>query len=267
VISDYLCLIRGGGDLGTGAALQLKRMGMPVVVCDLKNPLAVRRKVSLSSAIPDRKIKIEEITGERIDDLSTINDFSSTQVVPVIISDSLPTFPISVIVDARMQKKPMDTKIDDADLVVALGPGFFAGKDCHVVVETMRGPNMGKIIWDGCAEEDTGIPGEVGGLTGERLLRSPSSGEICWIKEIGDLVEKGEAIGSVGGDDVVARATGVIRGMISEGTLLEVGMKIGDIDPRGAKVDVNKVSDKALAVGNGVTGAVVEWLGKSKSNL
>ena len=134
MISDYLCLIRGGGDLGTGAALQLKRMGMPVVVCDLKNPLAVRRKVSLSSAIPERKIKIEEITGERIDDLSTINDFSSTEVVPVIISDSLPTFPISVIVDARMQKKPMDTKIDDADLVVELGPGLNASKECNVVV-------------------------------------------------------------------------------------------------------------------------------------
>ena len=151
MLSDFLCLIRGGGDLGTGVALQLKRIGMPVVVCDLKNPLAVRRRVSLSSAILDKKIEIEEITGERVDDLSTINDLSSTQVVPVIISDSLPTFPISVLVDARMQKKSMDTKIDDASLVIALGPGFFAGRDCHVVIETMRGPNMGKVIWDGCA--------------------------------------------------------------------------------------------------------------------
>ena len=267
MISDSLCLIRGGGDLGTGAALQLKRMGMPVAVCDLKNPLAVRRKVSLSSAILDKKIRIEEITGERVDDLSTINDLSSTEVVPVIISDSLPTFPISVIVDARMQKKPMDTKIGDAALVVALGPGFFAGRDCHAVVETMRGPNMGKVIWEGCAEEDTGIPGEVGGLTSERLLRSPSNGEICWIKEIGDLVEKDELLGSVGDDDVVAGTSGIIRGMINEGTLLEAGMKIGDIDPRGVEVDVKKVSDKALAVGNGVTEAVIEWLGKSKSSL
>jgi len=267
VISDSLCLIRGGGDLGTGAAIQLKRMGMPVTVCDLENPLAVRRKVSLSSAILDKKIEIEEITGERVDDLSTINDLSSTEVVPVIISDSLPTFPISVIVDARMQKKPMDTKIDDAALVIALGPGFFAGKDCHAVVETMRGPNMGKVIWDGCAEEDTGIPGEVGGLTSERLLRSPSNGEICWMKEIGDLVEEDEVLGSVGDDDIVAGTSGIIRGMINEGTLLEAGMKIGDIDPRGVKVDVKKVSDKALAVGNGVTEAVIEWLGKSKSSL
>ena len=267
MLSDFLCLIRGGGDLGTGVALQLKRMGMPVVVCDLKNPLAVRRRVSLSSAILDKKIEIEEITGERVDDLSTINDLSSTQVFPVIISDSLPTFPISVIVDARMQKKPMDTKIDDAALVIALGPGFFAGRDCHAVVETMRGPNMGKVIWDGCAEEDTGIPGEVGGLTSERLLRSPSNGGLCWMKEIGDLVEEDEVLGSVGDDDIVAGTSGIIRGMINEGTLLEAGMKIGDIDPRGVKVDVKKVSDKALAVGNGVTEAVIEWLGKNKSSL
>jgi len=267
VLSDFLCLIRGGGDLGTGVALQLKRMGMPVVVCDLKNPLAVRRRVSLSSAILDKKIEIEEITGERVDDLSTINDLSSTQVVPVIISDSLPTFPISVLVDARMQKKSMDTKIDDASLVIALGPGFFASKDCHAVIETMRGPNMGKVIWDGCAEEDTGIPGEVGGLTSERLLRSPSNGEISWVKQIGDLVEKDEVLGSVGDDHILAGTSGVIRGLINEGTMLETGTKIGDIDPRGVKVDVKKVSDKALAVGNGVTEAVIEWLGKSKSNL
>ena len=267
MLSDFLCLIRGGGDLGTGVALQLKRIGMPVVVCDLKNPLAVRRRVSLSSAILDKKIEIEEITGERVDDLSTINDLSSTQVVPVIISDSLPTFPISVLVDARMQKKSMDTKIDDASLVIALGPGFFAGRDCHVVIETMRGPNMGKVIWDGCAEEDTGIPGEVGGLTSERLLRSPSNGEISWVKQIGDLVEKDEVLGSVGDDHILAGTSGVIRGLINEGTMLEAGTKIGDIDPRGVKVDVKKVSDKALAVGNGVTEAVIEWLGKSKSNL
>ena len=267
MLSDFLCLIRGGGDLGTGVALQLKRIGMPVVVCDLKNPLAVRRRVSLSSAILDKKIEIEEITGERVDDLSTINDLSSTQVVPVIISDSLPTFPISVLVDARMQKKSMDTKIDDASLVIALGPGFFAGKDWHVVIETMRGPNMGKVIWDGCAEEDTGIPGEVGGLTSERLLRSPSNGEISWVKQIGDLVEKDEVLGSVGDDHILAGTSGVIRGLINEGTMLEAGTKIGDIDPRGMKVDVKKVSDKALAVGNGVTEAVIEWLGKSKSNL
>ncbi len=267
MLSDFLCLIRGGGDLGTGVALQLKRIGMPVVVCDLKNPLAVRRRVSLSSAILDKKIEIEEITGERVDDLSTINDLSSTQVVPVIISDSLPTFPISVLVDARMQKKSMDTKIDDASLVIALGPGFFAGRDCHVVIETMRGPNMGKVIWDGCAEEDTGIPGEVGGLTSERLLRSPSNGEISWVKQIGDLVEKDEVLGSVGDDHILAGTSGVIRGLINEGTMLEAGTKIGDIDPRGMKVDVKKVSDKALAVGNGVTEAVIEWLGKSKSNL
>lgn len=267
MLSDFLCLIRGGGDLGTGVALQLKRMGMPVVVCDLKNPLAVRRRVSLSSAILDKKIEIEEITGERVDDLSTINDLSSTQVVPVIISDSLPTFPISVLVDARMQKKSMDTKIDDASLVIALGPGFFASKDCHAVIETMRGPNMGKVIWDGCAEEDTGIPGEVGGLTSERLLRSPSNGEISWVKQIGDLVEKDEVLGSVGDDHILAGTSGVIRGLINEGTMLETGTKIGDIDPRGVKVDVKKVSDKALAVGNGVTEAVIEWLGKSKSNL
>ena len=111
------------------------------------------------------------------------------------------------------------------------------------------------------------IPGEVGGLTSERLLRSPSNGEIHWMKDIGDLVKKGEVIGSVGDSCIVAGTSGLIRGMINEGMLLEAGMKIGDIDPRGANVDVSKVSDKALAVGNGVTEAVTKWLEKNESNL
>ncbi|MED5276815.1 MAG: selenium-dependent molybdenum cofactor biosynthesis protein YqeB [Actinomycetota bacterium] len=264
MISDHLCLVRGGGDLGTGVALQIKREGMPVAVCDLENPLAVRRKVSLSTAVVDKQVQIEEITGQLVENISELDDFLSTNVVPVLICESLPTHPFSVVVDARMQKKPLDTKMTDADLVIALGPGFCAGKDCHAVVETMRGPNMGKVIWNGFAEEDTGIPGEVGGLTSERLLRAPSSGSIHWEKEIGDLVKKGEIIGSVGSDVIVAETNGLIRGMINEGSLLEAGMKIGDIDPRGKDVDVCKVSDKALAVGNGVTETIKIWLEKKK---
>ena len=237
---------------------------MPVVVFDLENPLAVRRKVSLSSAIIDKKIEIEEITGKKVDDLSNVDDFKFTNVVPVLISDILPTFPIPVIVDARMQKKPLDTTIEDAELVIALGPGFCAGKDCHAVIETMRGPDMGKVIWNGYAQANTGVPGEVDGLTSERLLRSPSDGVVSWVKEIGNLVKKGEVIGSVGDDLITAGTSGLIRGMINEGSFSEAGMKIGDIDPRGIDVDVGKVSDKALAVGNGVTETVKAWLEKKQ---
>tara|TARA_Y100000590_G_scaffold436095_1_gene556261 strand:+ start:2118 stop:2912 length:795 start_codon:yes stop_codon:yes gene_type:complete len=264
VISDHLCLVRGGGDLGTGVALQIKREGMPVAVCDLENPLAVRRKVSLSTAVVDKQVQIEEITGQLVENISELDDFLSTNVVPVLICESLPTHPFSVVVDARMQKKPLDTTIEDAELVIALGPGFCAGKDCHAVIETMRGPDMGKVIWNGYAQANTGVPGEVGGLTSERVLRSPSDGIVSWVKEIGNLVKKGEIIGSVGSDVIVAETNGLIRGMINEGSLLEAGMKIGDIDPRGKDVDVCKVSDKALAVGNGVTETIKIWLEKKK---
>lgn len=264
MISDHLCLVRGGGDLGTGVALQIKREGMPVAVCDLENPLAVRRKVSLSTAVVDKQVQIEEITGQLVENISELDDFLSTNVVPVLICESLPTHPFSVVVDARMQKKPLDTTIEDAELVIALGPGFCAGKDCHAVIETMRGPDMGKVIWNGYAQANTGVPGEVGGLTSERVLRSPSDGIVSWVKEIGNLVKKGEVIGSVGDDLITAGTSGLIRGMINEGSFSEAGMKIGDIDPRGIDVDVGKVSDKALAVGNGVTETVKAWLEKKQ---
>ena len=264
MISNHLCLVRGGGDLGTGVTMQLKRKGIPVVVSDLENPLAVRRKVSLSTAIIEKNVQVEEIRGELVEDVSNVDAFLADDVIPVIVCESIPPIEFSVIVDARMQKKPLDTTIEDAELVIALGPGFCAGKDCHAVIETMRGPDMGKVIWNGYAQANTGVPGEVGGITSERLLRSPSDGVVSWVKEIGNLVKKGEVIGSVGDDLITAGTSGLIRGMINEGSFSEAGMKIGDIDPRGIDVDVGKVSDKALAVGNGVTETVKAWLEKKQ---
>ncbi len=261
---EHLCLMRGGGDLATGTALRLHRAGFPVAICELERPLTVRRTVAASTALSDPSgiSTIEGMIAQRVDRLEELGELAATGVVPVIAYPDLPPaelVPRSVVVDARLLKQNPDTSIGDAPLVVALGPGYFAGRDCHAVIETLRGPNLGRVIRNGPAEANTGTPGVVGGSASERVLRSPACGEARWIRAIGDRVSAGELLGHVGGAPVVATLDGVVRGLVSEETTLATNVKVGDIDPRhDARID--RVSDKALAVGGGVLEAVTTWL-------
>ena len=264
---EHLCLLRGGGDLATGTALRLHRAGFPVAVCELEHPLTVRRTVAVSTALTDSSgvTTVEGMTARRVDRLEELATEAATGAVPVIICPSLPPSDVvsrSVVIDARLLKSNPDTSVDDAPLVVALGPGYSAGRDCHVVVETLRGPDLGRVILDGPAAADTGTPGEVSGRVAERVLRSPVDGEAQWIRQIGDRVSVGELLGYVGNTPVLAALDGVVRGVVSEGTPLVANTKVGDIDPR-CEVSVDRVSDKALAVGGGVLEAVLAWIDRS----
>ena len=168
-----------------------------------------------------------------------------------------------VVVDARLAKRNIDTSMDDAELVVALGPGFTAGVDCHAVVETMRGHHLGRVIWAGSAQPDTGTPAELGGRSADRVLRAPASGEVAWDVEIGQVVAEGQPLGDVSGVEVPAPFAGVVRGAIRSGTTVTAGLKIGDVDPRCDPSACWEISDKSLAVGGGVLEAVLAGRGGS----
>ena len=263
LFAEHLCVIRGGGDLGTGVALCLSRAGFPVAVCELADPLTVRRAVALSSAVTRGEVTVEGLTARRVNDAGEVSDLAATGVVPVLVDHGLPRVSQSVVVDARMAKRPLDTRPDDAPFVVALGPGFTAGKDCHAVVETLRGSHMGRVLWEGSTEPDTGTPAPVGGRTADRVLRAPVDGTIGWDRRIGDLVEAGEVLGRVGNREVAAPFDGLIRGLILNGIKVTSGTKVGDVDPRGKTASAHEVSDKALAVGGGVLEAVLTWLNRT----
>ena len=263
LFAEHLCVIRGGGDLGTGVALCLSRAGFPVAVCELADPLTVRRAVALSSAVTRGEVTVEGLTARRVNDAGEVSDLAATGVVPVLVDHGLPRVSQSVVVDARMAKRPLDTRPDDAPFVVALGPGFSAGKDCHAVVETLRGSHMGQVLWEGSTEPDTGTPAPVGGRTADRVLRAPVDGTIGWDRRIGDLVEAGEVLGRVGNREVAAPFDGLIRGLILNGIKVTSGTKVGDVDPRGKTASAHEVSDKALAVGGGVLEAVLTWLNRT----
>jgi len=168
-----------------------------------------------------------------------------------------------VVVDAIMAKRNTGTRLTDAPLVVALGPGFRAGRDCHAVVETARGHFLGRVYWEGEALPNTGVPGEVGGATAERVLRAPADGIFQSCAQIGDLVEAGQIVAWVNGRPVQARLRGVLRGLLADGLEVHAGMKVGDVDPRAERSHCFTVSDKALSIAGGVLEAISSWLNRA----
>ncbi len=265
-MADLLCVIRGGGDLATGVAWRLTRAGVAVVVTELPNPLTVRRTVALSTAVTEGTVDIEGMIGQRVSTATEAVALARSgggKLVGVVVSPELPDLgtdcEADVVVDARLAKRNIDTRIDDAPLVIGLGPGFTAGTDCDAVVETMRGPHLGRVLWSGSAEPDTGVPGIVGGHGAERVIRAQRGGIVRWVRAIGDVVDDHETLGMVGDLPVLAPFAGVVRGLILDGSDVTAGLKIGDVDGRLDAAACDEISDKALAIGGGVVEAVLWW--------
>lgn len=267
LFQDYPVIIRGGGDLATGVAYRLHKAGFPLIILELPRPLVVRRRVALATAVLEREVTIETLHGRLAESVAEAEETAYRgKVIPVLVAPELaPTIeqlstPPTVVVDARMAKRNIDTSKDHAPLVIALGPGFTAGVDCHAVIETMRGHHLGRVIWDGPPLPDTGAPGRVAGKTRERVLRAPAAGPVQWKLEIGDTVTEDQVIGAVDGNPITAPFDGVIRGLIAPDTNVREGMKIGDVDARGDASACYTISDKSLAIGGGVLEAVLTWL-------
>jgi xanthine dehydrogenase accessory factor len=253
-------LIRGGGDLASGVAARLHRIGFAVMITELPGPLVVRRTVSFAEAVFSGSIQVEDITGRLADRFEQVAGILDSDEVAVIVDPDLAylnDFSPLVLVDARMRKRPPETGLDAAPLVIGLGPGFTAGEDCHAVIETMRGHLLGRVIWEGPPLPDTGEPDIVLGIGAERVLRAPADGLLETFIEIGDLVESGEPIARVKDETIIAPFDGVLRGLVHDGLVARVGMKVGDLDPRGDPVYATLISDKSLAIGGGVVEAVL----------
>ncbi|MCB8987366.1 MAG: EF2563 family selenium-dependent molybdenum hydroxylase system protein [Ardenticatenaceae bacterium] len=268
---NHLVIIRGGGDLATGVAYRLHKAGFPLIVLELPRPLVIRRKVALATAVLEGHVTIEDLHGQLVGSPAAALELACTPTIPVLAAPEFhPThfkdhYSSLIVVDARLAKRNIDTRIDQAGLVVALGPGFTAGVDCHAVVETMRGHSLGRVIWQGAALPNTGTPGIIAGKGAERVLRAPADGVVAWQLQIGDVVQTGEVIGQVAGQPVRAPFAGVIRGLIAPGTAVTQSLKIGDVDARANVNACFTISDKALAVGGGVLEAILTYLNRSQS--
>ncbi len=248
-------LIKGAGDLATGIASRLYRSGFQIIMTEIEAPLTVRRTVALSRAVYEGKAVVEDMTGIRVYSMEQALQVQEQGDIPVIVDESaeiIEKYKPHILVDAILAKRNLGTRITDAPFVIGIGPGFYAGADCHCVIETMRGHELGNVIYEGGAIPNTGVPGEIDGFSMERLIRAAGDGVIEPRVVIGDLVKREQLVAITGGREVYAQMGGIVRGMLQPGVMVKKEMKIGDIDSRSARSHCYTISDKARAIGGGV---------------
>lgn len=262
-----LIMIRGAGDIATGAAVRLFRAGFDIVLTEIDKPTAIRRSVSFSEAVYNRNAFVEGIECVLVATEEEVAATIKAKKIPLIIDADAKMAQFikpDILVDAILAKCNLGTNIHMANIVVALGPGFEAGVDCHAVIETMRGHDLGRVYYEGCTIPNTGIPGDIAGYTERRVLRAPCDGVFHSDKHIGDKVSVGEVIAYASETEIFASINGVLRGVLPNGITVYRGMKCGDIDPRGVEKHCFSVSDKARSVGGGVLEAICCLLNKNK---
>ena len=257
-----MILIRGAGDIASGVAVRLYRAGFRLAMTDLLHPTSIRRTVCFSEAVRCGACTVEGITAERAASRADAETIWRRGSIPVFADDAgtvLSLLRPEAVVDARLAKVNLGTSLTDAPVVVAVGPGFTAGKDCHAVVETQRGHYLGRAIYKGSAAPNTGVPGNIGGYTVERIIRAPQAGTFRPLRAIGDQVQAHETVAYVDDTPVTCEIGGTLRGILPEGTQVFAGMKSGDVDPRCQLDHCRCASDKALSVGGGVLEALLHF--------
>ncbi|BAE82658.1 selenium-dependent molybdenum cofactor biosynthesis protein YqeB [Desulfitobacterium hafniense] len=260
MFENTLVVIKGAGDIATGVGRRLFRCGFPLVMTEQLQPTPVRRTVAFAEAVYKGETTVEGVTARLIEDPAHVYSTLREGHIPIIPDPEAHIIRVlnpKVVVDAILAKKNLGTAKSNAPIVIGLGPGFTAGKDVHAVIETNRGHNLGRVILNGSAEPNTGVPGVVNGYGSERVLRSPADGAIVPIREIGDFLLKGDVIAVVEGEPVVAPFDGTLRGLVHEKVTVFKGMKIGDVDPRASREHCYTISDKALAISGGVLEAIL----------
>lgn len=264
LFSDTLVLIKGAGDLASGVAYRLHRSGFPIVMTELPTPTMVRRAVSFGQAVYEGETTVEGITAGRAENPDQALALARHgEVIPILVDPearSVDVLKPVVLVDGIMAKLNTGTRITDAPLVIALGPGFTAGLDCHAAIETNRGHWLARILYEGSPQADTKTPGKVKGYTRGRVIRAPATGHLRPVARVGDRLRKGDLVGHVNGYEVRAMFDGVLRGLIHPSAHVTKGLKIGDLDPRDVDHYCFTISEKSLAIGGAVLEAILAWL-------
>ena len=254
-LNQLKIVIRGAGEMASACAWRLHMSHLRVVMTEREHPIAVRRRVSFCEAVLDGTAIVEGVVARRIDDPDLVRSLHAAGEIPLLIDPelkSLSTIKPDVLVEATLSKRNIGVHRDLAPLVIALGPGFSAGSDVDLVIETNRGHNLGRVITRGPAEPNTGVPGVIAAETVKRVLRAPTDGEFVAELDLGTIVSDGQTVATVSGVPIKAELSGLLRGLIRPGTYVHRGLKVGDVDPRGALSYLDTISDKARAVAGGV---------------
>lgn len=262
---ECLIIVRGGGDIATGAIQKLFHAGFKLVVLETEAPLMIRSTVALGYAVFGKETQVEDVTSVCVEP-EEIEEVWQQGKVPIVIDPQgklIEQLKPDVVVDGILAKKNLGTNRQMAPITIALGPGFSAPEDVDVVVETMRGHALGKLILNGSSLPNTGIPGVIGGKGAERVIWAPVSGKVSHICQIGDQVASGQTLFKIGETKVLSPLNGTLRGLITEGLYVKEGLKVADVDPR-QDIDCWQISDKARAIGGAVLEAVL-WQQRVKN--
>ncbi len=270
---NNLIIVRGGGDIATGTIYKLYQCGFPVLVLETATPSAIRRNAAFSEAVYHGSQKVEEITCILAKDIAEAKKLLEQGELAMLVDPSgeaIKKLQPQVVVDGILAKKNLGTSKTMAPVTIALGPGFIAGKDVDAVIETKRGHNLGRVIYEGEAIANTGIPGNIGGFGKERVIHSPSDGILKNMSKITDMVKMGDTIAVIETDkgDIPVKATidGILRGIIRDGYPVTKGFKIADIDPRLDEYEnCFTISDKARCIAGGVVEAILH-LSKNRND-
>lgn len=261
LLNELVIAVKGAGEMATGIACRLFNANFKrIFMMDIENPMAVRRRVSFCEAVHDGTALVEGIEAKKVQTPDQIRTAWDNNTIPVLVDPSWKTVNIltpHIMVDAVVAKRNLGTTITEAPLVIGLGPGFTAGENVHMAIETNRGHNLGRVMVDGSPEPNTGIPGTIAGIAGERVLRAPCAGVFTSHLDIGALVQKGDVVGHVDKEPVLTIIDGVVRGLIRPRTRVTKGLKIGDVDPRGKMEYCTTISEKARALGGSVLEAIL----------
>lgn len=253
-------VVRGAGEMASGVIRRLFMASFRVIALEIPAPICIRRYVCFAEACFQKQVTVEGVTAILADSAEEAVSLAEKRRIPVLIdpeANSLSFFNPMAVIDARMLKDESDADINLAPITIGLGPGFDAGVNCHAVVETNRGIDLGRAIYSGPCLPDTGVPAPVGGYDRQRILRSPADGEFRSSCKIGDEIKSGQIVGKVASITITSSIDGIVRGLIHDDLVVSQGMKIGDIDPQGTKEYCYKISDKANAIGGGVLEALL----------
>jgi xanthine dehydrogenase accessory factor len=264
VQKELIVLIKGAGEQASGVAYRLSCCHFKVVMTELPSPLAERREVTFCEAVYEGQKEVEGLVAELVHTTADIHRVWHDRRLPILTCDAdriEQYLRPHVVIDGTMVKRNTGTRITEAPLVIGLGVGFEAGVDVHVVVETNRGQNLGRVIYKGRAEANTGIPDDICGLTIERVFHAPKTGRFFARKKIGDYIEAGEVVACVDEIPITSKISGVVRGILRDGIEVRKGVKAGDIDPRSIKEYCFTISDKPRAIAGGVLEAILHRFG------
>lgn len=246
-------VIRGGGDIASGVIQKFHRSGFKVIVLEIEKPSFIRRKICYGEAVYEGEMFLEGSRAILAQNIFEAEEIIKNNHIAILIDQTgnkIKKLKPLAVVDAILAKKNLGTNIKMAPITIGLGPGFEAGKDVNIAIETMRGHDLGRLIFKGKTLDNTGVPGVIDGYGKKRVVYSETSGVIRNIKDIGDMVKKDQVLGYIGETEIKSPLTGIIRGLIRDGYTVPKGFKIGDVDPRlEERKNCFTISDKARNIG------------------